>query len=223
MLVREIMTAPAFSIHADADLNEALQLLAERRITAVPVVDAGNKVVGVLSEIDVLRRAVEPDARAHATPLAESEPLPKTVAEIMTTDPRTTTEGADVSDLIDLFTHTSFKSLPVVREGDWWAWSAVATWCVRCGGPMRTCWTSWCRLSTTTGRITGGSPWSTVSSRSVARAVPWSAMSRSPSPGRCWVCVGCMSCWTASRIPDLVPVAGRSRRPATGFRELQPG
>ncbi|WP_116112196.1 CBS domain-containing protein [Austwickia chelonae] len=118
MLVREIMTAPAFSIHADADLNEALQLLAERRITAVPVVDAGNKVVGVLSEIDVLRRAVEPDARAHATPLAESEPLPKTVAEIMTTDPRTTTEGADVSDLIDLFTHTSFKSLPVVREGD---------------------------------------------------------------------------------------------------------
>ena len=40
---------------------------------------------------------------------------PKTIGEIMTREPRTTTEGADVADLIDLFMTTSFKSLPVVR------------------------------------------------------------------------------------------------------------
>ena len=117
MLVREIMTAPAHSVHESDDLDQALRLLAERRITAVPVVDDGGRVIGVLSEIDVLRRAVEPDTRAHAAPVHDVPPLPQTIGEIMTRDPRTTTESADVSDLIELFTTTSFKSLPVVRDG----------------------------------------------------------------------------------------------------------
>lgn len=117
MLVREIMTAPALSAHEDDDLDGALQLLAEHRITALPIVDDAGHVIGVLSEIDVLRRAIEADTRAHQGPVAPSEPLPRTLAEIMTRDPRTTTEGADVADLIELFTTTSFKSLPVVRDG----------------------------------------------------------------------------------------------------------
>lgn len=115
MLVREIMTAPAVHIHQDADLDEAIDLLAGRRVTALPVVDSESCVVGVLSEIDVLRRAVEPDARSRVMPAPEGEPMPKHVSEIMTTDPYTTTEGSDVADLIDLFVDTSIKSLPVVR------------------------------------------------------------------------------------------------------------
>ena len=115
MLVREIMTAPALSVRREADLDEALRIMAEKKITALPVVDDGDLLVGVLSEIDLLRRAVEPDHRAHAIPVQESEPLPKTVGEIMTPRPRSTTEGADVADLIRLFTTSSYKSLPVVR------------------------------------------------------------------------------------------------------------
>lgn len=115
MLVREIMTCPALRVHADADLDAAIQLLAGKRVTALPVVDDDEHLVGVLSEIDVLRRAVEPDTRARAIPVKDSAPLPKTVSEIMTVSPHTTTEGADVADLIELFTTTSVKSLPVVR------------------------------------------------------------------------------------------------------------
>lgn len=114
MLVREIMTSPAFSVTPDAPIDDALRLMAERRVTALPVAQDG-RLVGVLSEIDLLRRAVQPDARAHARPLRESDPLPTTVAEIMTADPRSTTERADVADLVTLFTTSSFKSLPVVR------------------------------------------------------------------------------------------------------------
>lgn len=116
MLVREIMTSPAYRVHRDSPLDEALQLMAERRVTSLPVVDDADVLVGVLSEIDLLRRAVEPDRRAHAIPLHESEPLPETVGEIMTGDPRSTTEHSDVADLITLFTTSSFKSLPVVRD-----------------------------------------------------------------------------------------------------------
>lgn len=118
MLVREIMTAPALYLSADATLDEALGLLAEQRISAIPIVSQGQQVVGIVSELDVLRRAVEPDDRAHEAPVAESEPLPRTVGEIMTSDPTTTTEGADVADLVEIFTSTSFKSLPVVRGSE---------------------------------------------------------------------------------------------------------
>lgn len=118
MLVREIMTSPALSVRPDADLDKALSLMAEKRITALPVTDEKGHIVGVLSEIDVLRRAVEPDHRAHAMPVHASPPLPRQVGEIMTQGPTTTTENADVADLIRLFTASSFKSLPVVREGE---------------------------------------------------------------------------------------------------------
>ncbi|GMA41294.1 CBS domain-containing protein [Mobilicoccus caccae] len=115
MLVREIMTAPAVSIHADAALDDAIELLAGRRITLLPVVDDAEHLVGVISEIDVLRRAVQPDGRARVMPLPESEPIPPHITDIMTKEPHTTTEGADVADLVDVFVSTSIKSLPVVR------------------------------------------------------------------------------------------------------------
>lgn len=116
MLVREIMTAPAVSIHVEAALDDAIDLLAGRRVTVLPVVDDDGDLVGVISEIDVLRRAVEPDARGQLTPLPDSIPLPEHISEIMTPTPKTTTERADVADLVDLFVSTSIKSLPVVRD-----------------------------------------------------------------------------------------------------------
>lgn len=115
MLVHEIMTTPAFHVDADAPLDDALRVMAERRVTALPVTSGGTRLVGVLSEIDVLRRAVEPDARAHARPARDSDPLPERVGDVMTSQPRTTTERADVADLVTLFATSSFKSLPVVR------------------------------------------------------------------------------------------------------------
>lgn len=116
MLVREVMTAPALSVTSDAALDDVLRLMAEEKITALPVTDAEGTLVGVVSEIDLLRRAVVPDHRAHAIPVDKSPPLPRTVGEIMTKSPRCTTEHADVADLVRLFTTSSFKSLPVIRD-----------------------------------------------------------------------------------------------------------
>lgn len=117
MLVREIMTSPAVSIHADSDLDVAIELLAGRRVTALPVVADEDRLVGMLSEVDVLRRAVQPDMRTHLQRVTqEPAPLPKTVAEIMTTEIHATTENADVADLVKVFIRTSLKSLPVVHR-----------------------------------------------------------------------------------------------------------
>jgi len=54
MLVREVMTTDVVTVEESTPLKEAALLLAERRISGVPVVDADRKVVGVLSEADVL-------------------------------------------------------------------------------------------------------------------------------------------------------------------------
>src|ERR1035437_7648747 len=68
MLVREIMTSPAYSVHEDASLEEALKLMATARVTGLPVVDGGGRVVGIISEADLLKEDLEPDPRAHARP-----------------------------------------------------------------------------------------------------------------------------------------------------------
>lgn len=117
MLVREIMTSPPVKVVPEDDLDTAIGLMAERKVTMLPVIDDHQRLVGVLSEVDVLRRAIEPDARAHMVPLRESEPLPTTVGEVMTANPTSTGENNDVNDLVRSFLSEGFKSLPVVTQG----------------------------------------------------------------------------------------------------------
>lgn len=115
MLVREIMTAPAFHVHKDAPIDDALEILAVRRVTALPVVDDDQALVGMLSEIDILRGAVAPDSRAHARPVQDETHYPDAVSEVMTSDVVTVTEGDDVAELIERFASRKIKSAPVVR------------------------------------------------------------------------------------------------------------
>jgi CBS domain-containing protein len=116
MLVREIMTSPAFSVRDDATLEAALQLMATARVTGLPVVDGGGRVVGIISEADLLQADLEPDPRAHMrVAAAPSGPLPASVGQVMTAHPHTVRENSDVAELAQTFAHTAWKSVPVVR------------------------------------------------------------------------------------------------------------
>jgi len=116
MLVREIMTSPAYSVHEDASLEEALKLMATARVTSLPVVDGGSHVVGIISEADLLKADLEPDPRAHVRPARQPvESLLNTVRQVMTADPHTVREDNDVAELAHTFATTSWKSVPVVR------------------------------------------------------------------------------------------------------------
>lgn len=55
MNARDIMTSPVISIAPDATVREIAALLLERRISALPVLDAGQ-LVGIVSEADLLHR-----------------------------------------------------------------------------------------------------------------------------------------------------------------------
>ena len=88
MLVREIMTSPAHKVDESASLEEALQTLVTARVTSLPVVDGGGRLVGIISEADVLREHLAPDPRAHIRPfLPDSDPLPTTSAPVVSVPP----------------------------------------------------------------------------------------------------------------------------------------
>jgi len=118
MLVREIMTSPAYSVREVASLEEALKLMATARVTSLPVVDDSTHVVGIISEADLLKTDLEPDPRAHVRPARQPvESLLTTVGQVMTANPHTVWEDSDVADLAHTFATTSWKSVPVVRGG----------------------------------------------------------------------------------------------------------
>ena len=54
MRVREVMASPVVAVGPDTSLKEVASLLVSRRINAVPVVDAGDRLIGIISEADLL-------------------------------------------------------------------------------------------------------------------------------------------------------------------------
>ncbi|MEP7192527.1 MAG: CBS domain-containing protein [Actinomycetota bacterium] len=118
MLVREIMTSPAYSVREVATLEEALNLMATSRVTSLPVVDDAAHVVGIISEADLLKADLGPDPRAHVRPTRQpAESLLTTVGQVMTANPHTVWEDSDVAELAHTFATSSWKSVPVVRDG----------------------------------------------------------------------------------------------------------
>jgi len=116
VLVREIMTSPAFSVQEDALLTEALSLMVKSKVTCLPVVDGDERVLGVISEADLLKMDLEPDPRAHMRVSRQpSGSSPTTVGQVMTAHPHTVREDTDVAELAQTFASTSWKSVPVVR------------------------------------------------------------------------------------------------------------
>ncbi len=53
--VEDIMAAPAITISEDSTIQEAAQIMAHKRIGALPVTDNKGKLAGIISESDILR------------------------------------------------------------------------------------------------------------------------------------------------------------------------
>ena len=60
--VCDVMSSPAVSVHQTTDLAEAVRLMATARLKSLPVVDEGDRVVGLISRSDVIGVQARPDA-----------------------------------------------------------------------------------------------------------------------------------------------------------------
>jgi CBS domain-containing protein len=121
MLVREVMTRVPLTVREDTPVKTALRLLDEHSITSLPVVHEDGRIVGVVSEADLVRDAVPHDGRTHLLPTeADASPLPMAtcVVDVMTRHPLTVEGNVDLAVAVDLMTSTSVKSVPVVDGAD---------------------------------------------------------------------------------------------------------
>jgi CBS domain-containing protein len=123
VMVRDIVT-----VHPDTDVADAVKLLSEHDISALPVVDESGNLIGMLSEADLIHRS-EIGTEKHrpwwqeavtgASTLAEefAKSHGKKVGEVMTDGVITVTEDTPLSEIAALFERKRIKRVPVVKDG----------------------------------------------------------------------------------------------------------
>jgi CBS domain-containing protein len=110
------MTSPVVTVRPDLPVKDTARLLLRHSISAVPVVDESGRLVGIVSELDLLLGDVPADPVAHAMPV-EPDPVapPRVVRDVMTRDVLALAEDTDAADVARLMRESSLKSIPVLR------------------------------------------------------------------------------------------------------------
>jgi CBS domain-containing protein len=126
MRAHQIMTRQVVTIAADASIVDAANVMLEKHISGLPVVDDAGKLVGIVSQGDFIRRAEIGTQRKRGRWLrflvgpgsAASDFVHergRKVGEIMTPKPCTATENATLEEIVQLMEGNNVKRLPVVR------------------------------------------------------------------------------------------------------------
>ena len=126
-----IMTRNVVSVAPGASVPEIAALLTKRGISAVPVIDASGKLLGVVSEGDLMTPFNKKNQERRAwwlEMLAEGEPLAPEFLEyisldhhiasdLMTRNVITANETATIPEIADLLMKNRIKRVPVLRDG----------------------------------------------------------------------------------------------------------
>lgn len=128
---RDVMTTAVFTVTPETDLGTLAKLFAEKQVSGFPVVDGAGRVVGVVTESDLIHR----DQRLHipttvtlfdailvlgSTKKLEEEMrriAATTVGEIMARDPVTVAPGATLPEIATLMGEKNVHTLPVTDGG----------------------------------------------------------------------------------------------------------
>jgi CBS domain-containing protein len=122
--VKDFMTCQVVTVTPETSILDAARLMLDHKISGLPVVNDGGRVVGIISEHDLLRDNVR-TKRTHWLRLMidrvnladESGRLhERKVCEVMTPDPVTITEAASLEEAGRLIEENDIKRLPVVRD-----------------------------------------------------------------------------------------------------------
>jgi CBS domain-containing protein len=124
MKVEQLMTRDPMTVTPDTTLKDVAAILSSKGISGLPVVDGESRVLGVVSEADILRKEQGLGGRRGGVLgwlLDRDEPDPKlearTAGEAMTSPALTTEPGRPVSEAAKLMVEKGINRLPVVSEG----------------------------------------------------------------------------------------------------------
>ena len=130
MLAKDVMNPNVITVREDTPVKEIARIMLEKDISGLPVVDRNENVVGVVSELDLMRKQIAPDAPSIWTTLWEKNNdgmqkyvddlrkyMGKTAEEVMTAPALT----VDIMDSLEKIGHLMFnkqiKRVFVTKDG----------------------------------------------------------------------------------------------------------
>ncbi|MFQ5938277.1 MAG: CBS domain-containing protein, partial [Acidiferrobacterales bacterium] len=127
MKAKDIMTRNVVTVKPETSVTEIAKLLVERQISAVPVVNNENRVLGIVSEGDLMRRP-ETETERHRSwwlrAVTDQEMLAREYVKshgsnahtVMTRNVVTVTENTSVADIAHTLEANRIKRVPVIKD-----------------------------------------------------------------------------------------------------------
>ena len=113
MKVLELMKVHVIKAGADATLGDAVDMMDLYQITTLPVVDEQDRLIGVISESDIVRSVLPPFLNSAVdVPDRSADVASRMSASVVSVD-----EGADVIEAARIMLERDLKRLPVTSEG----------------------------------------------------------------------------------------------------------
>jgi CBS domain-containing protein len=130
MLAREIMSREVITVSPEEKVDKAALILLENKISGLPVVDANNHVVGIITEKDLIVRASELKVPFYVTlfdsiiflenPIRFNNDIKKYIAsqvkDAMTRKVFVVEEDTPVSEIVEIMQKRAINRVPVVRN-----------------------------------------------------------------------------------------------------------
>jgi CBS-domain-containing membrane protein len=120
--VKDVMTTEALAVQEDAGFKEMVTAMRSQHVTALPVIDSAGRVVGLVTDADLMHKEVSPDLTAglaasdmlawHVT--GETRASGVSAADMMTWPVVTVTDDATIEEAARLMQARHAKQLPVV-------------------------------------------------------------------------------------------------------------
>jgi acetoin utilization protein AcuB len=115
MLVRERMSQEPVTITSDVSVTDALRLMRERKVRRMPVLDSHGKLVGIVSDQDLLYASPSPVSSLSVWEMNYLLARLK-VEEVMTRKVITVTEDTPLEEAARIMADNKIGGLPVMRE-----------------------------------------------------------------------------------------------------------
>jgi CBS domain-containing protein len=130
MRARDLMTTTVLTVSPETPIADVAALLASRGISAVPVLDAEGKMVGIVTEADLVRRVAGEAARrkvgwfgalfaagARDDAASYARQHGDRAADVMSADVVTVDEDTPAAEIARIMEQRGVKRLPVLRRG----------------------------------------------------------------------------------------------------------
>ena len=126
MRAHQIMTRPVITVTPETSIVETANIMLQKHVSGLPVVDATGKLVGIVSEGDFIRRSEIGTQRKRGRWLrfilgpgkSASDFVHehgRKISEVMTRSPLTIADDTALAEIVELMEKNNVKRLPVIR------------------------------------------------------------------------------------------------------------